>query len=116
MLPRNYRFPLRKELKRIKKSGKRTISPNFSLLTENRKDQEKPLVAIIVSSKVSKKAVSRNKIKRQMNACLRELIKDIDQNTNLVFFVKKKALLLNYIDLKKSIIELFKKSGVFKKI
>lgn len=46
----------------------------------------------IVSKKVSKKAVDRNKLKRTFSACLEDIFNDIKTGNDFVFWVKKEAL------------------------
>ncbi len=54
-------------------------------------------IGIVVSKKVEKTAVERNKIKRR----IRETIKNISfpQNKVIVFYIKKEIIKLNFLDL-----------------
>jgi len=48
--------------------------------------------AIIVSKKVDKRAVVRNRIKRLISSCLEELYKDLRPGCDMIFIVKKGAI------------------------
>jgi len=48
--------------------------------------------AIIVSKKVDKRAVVRNRIKRLISSCIEELYKDLRPGCDMIFIVKKGAI------------------------
>jgi len=69
MLPRQYRLRLTNDIKSVYKGGKRSFHPLFRLLalpTTN------PIwrATVVVSTKVSGKAVERNTVKRRLRAIL----------------------------------------------
>lgn len=64
----------------------------------------------IVSKKVSKKAVERNKIKRWLSGVTMGVQKDIKQGFDIVFFVLPEAKDKNYLEIKNSVIDIFKKT------
>ncbi len=102
MLPKSHRLKKKKEIERVFQKG-RVYRENFILFKFIENDLKKSRFCFIVSQKVSKKAVVRNKIRRWMSEATRgkikELKKEIDgifialpgiENEN--FFVVKKAI------------------------
>lgn len=73
-------------------------------------------IGFAVGLKVSKSAVKRNRIKRQMREVVRLLLKDGKLKTGfLVAFVAKKEMIgKEYGEIEKSVVEVLRKSGIFK--
>lgn len=73
-------------------------------------------IGFVVGLKVSKSAVKRNRIKRQMREVVRLLLKDGKLKTGfLVAFVAKKEMIgKEYGEIEKSVVEVLRKSGVLK--
>lgn len=70
-------------------------------------------VGFVVSKKVSKKAVVRNKIKRQLREIARPKVKSSQQQgLDIVIFVKPQAVNSDFEQIKKTAEELFKKMGI----
>lgn len=92
MFARKHRYSFKEGLPKKTKSF-----PSFTL--RYGKNQEGAVkAAVVVSKKVHKKAVIRNKIKRSL---LRALAAKIDKSrgVNLVFYIKRKALdIVNFED------------------
>lgn len=112
MLPKEYRFPLKTDLNKIKQTGKVINTPYFNLLYERQPAQKVPLFAVVSGLKVSKKAFKRNKLKRQILSGVREELTKIDKSANLIFFMKKPIIELKYQDLKKIVINSIRKTGL----
>ena len=71
MLKKQYRLTKNKDFEKVFKQSASAYAPSLGLkITVN--NLERPRFAILVSKKVSKKAVDRNKIKRQIRNILRE--------------------------------------------
>lgn len=71
MLKKQYRLNKNKDFDRVFKQGGSAYAPSLGLkITAN--GLENSRFAVLVSKKVSKKAVVRNKIKRQLRNILRE--------------------------------------------
>jgi len=87
------------EMKEIGKKGKTILSPLLSIRTM--KKDTPTTTTVVVSKKIEKKAVGRNKIKRR----IREVLKNISlpQNTAVVFYPKKRVTEVSFKELKKEV-------------
>ncbi len=83
MLPKKNRFSFKNRLPR-----QILNFPSFSVRYE--KNDEGLKVGVVVSRKVDKRAVVRNRIKRVILETVRKNL-ETDKNLNLVFYVKKQA-------------------------
>ena len=91
MLKRENRIRLRKEFAEIKNKGKILYSPLFGFLTYKENDDQKKF-GFIVSKKISKKAVDRNKIRRILSEVVRENLEKFENGTRIIFLTKKEIL------------------------
>ena len=96
-LPKAYRLKSRQDFQAVFREGIRRHSSHFTLralkptlLTEPSLDTDPPAtkIGIAISTKVSKRAVVRNKIKRQMTAALHKLLPKLVPGWRLVLIVK----------------------------
>ncbi len=81
------------------------------LCAKNR--NRKILIGISVSKKIGK-AHDRNKIKRRLKECARELIPKMNTNFNYIFVARQPALDSTYQNLQKTMTYLLEKSGKLK--
>ena len=95
----------KKDFDNIFKKGK-AIPGKFIFLKALKNNLNNNQFGIIVSTKISKKAVIRNKIKRQ----LREIIKqtDIRPGFDIVIVTKLEIINKNYQEIKNELEDLFK--------
>ena len=91
MLKKINRVSKRKEVMELRGSRIVYQSPIFGMLFLDKKDGEKKFMAV-VSKKISKKAVERNKIKRQLFEVLRLNLEKIRPGVRAGFLVRKKIL------------------------
>jgi len=77
-------------------------------------DQELSRLAIVVSTKVSRKAVLRNRLKRQLREIIRLNQKNIKPGYDIIVSVNSQALNKNYQQLEKSIGTLLAKAKLLK--
>jgi ribonuclease P protein component len=89
MLPKQHRLPLRKELKRVQKSGKLFQGRLFTLLLAKGDDRKPARFGFIISSKIHKKAVRRNRVRRLLAESIKDLLPTIRDGFDGVFLVKK---------------------------
>ena len=114
MLPKTYRLPLKTELNRLKKDGQILQGKFFGLLlSPDNLNNEISRFAVIVSNKIDKRAVKRNKIRRLINEALKSLWPKIKIGVEGVFLVKKTATKATFEEIKNEIEKLFKKAKLF---
>jgi ribonuclease P protein component len=70
-----------------------------------------PRIAVVVSKKINKSAVGRNRIKRRILAILKELITQIPIREALVFRVHSKLEQISYDELRAEITQLLSKKS-----
>ena len=91
MLKKINRLSKRSEFDEVKKTGKLKQYPLFGWLFLKKGDKEKKF-GFIISKKISKKAVDRNRIKRLMAEILRKNLDKFEEGTRGIFLVKKSML------------------------
>ena len=107
MLKRENRIRLKKEFTEIKNKGRVLYSPFFGWLTYKENDDLKKF-GFIVSKKISKKAVDRNRIRRILSEIIRKNLDKFQNGTRVVFLTKKEILGKKYDEVEKEIFKLLK--------
>lgn len=112
MLKKNYRLVKEKDFKQVFKRGKYLNSSYLSLKIGKNK---LPLsqFGFVVSTKISKKAVVRNKIKRQLKKIIQLNLKKIDQGLNMVIITHPSIRGVKYQAIETTLIDLLKKAKVY---
>jgi len=108
MLPRKNRIVKKAEFEKIKKVGRRIPSASFSAVFLKGEGKD-PKFGFVVSGKVAKKAVDRNRTKRVFSQSVRDLMGNFPEGVEVVFLLNKKALLLREPEVKKEIERFSKK-------
>ena len=111
MLPKQHRLSLRTELNRIKGKGNLFQGHLFSLLIDRYPGQPSRF-GFIISSKVHKKAVKRNRAKRLLSESIFSLLPRIKPGFSLVFLAKRKVIGDDFKEIESEIEELFIKTGI----
>ena len=101
MLPKVNRLGSKNEFELVKKKGKLFQSKSFGAIVYNREDKTPSRFGFIVSKKVSRKAVDRNKAKRKLRNVISEQLENIDYGFDLLILAKKGALSQNFEGVKK---------------
>ena len=70
-------------------------------------------VGISISKKVSKRAVVRNRIKRQLKAIVRQLLPRLESGLRMVILVRSEALTYEYGEFLQELEQLLVKAEVF---
>jgi ribonuclease P protein component len=89
MLPKENRLKGALVFDEVKKKGKMYQSEDFGLLVLERDQSSPSRFGIIVSNKVSKKAVDRNRIKRTLRKAIRENLEKTAKGFDILFLAKK---------------------------
>ncbi|MCL4385436.1 MAG: ribonuclease P protein component [Cyanobacteria bacterium] len=69
--------------------------------------------AFVISSKVSSKAVERNRLRRRAHSVIERHLQEVKNGYFLVFFFKKEALKLNFEELEKEMLKSLKQAKVY---
>lgn len=107
MLPIKHRLKKKKDFERVFKQGKNIKSKLFFikfLLTQNNYSR----VGIVVSKKISKQAVKRNKIKRQLRAVAQKEIKSFSSIMDIIIIALPPIQKAGYQEIEQSISQAFK--------
>lgn len=112
MLSKKYRFHSRGGVKYVYQKGKTIRKPNMSLVfCDNLRGFTR--VTVVVSKKVSKTAVSRNRIRRRVYEALRENFDFVPRKRDYIFVVySDKLLTMPYSELVRLLGELVQDSKV----
>ncbi|MDX2256780.1 MAG: ribonuclease P protein component [Pseudanabaenaceae cyanobacterium bins.39] len=88
MLPDQNRLRQREEFAQVYANGDRYRGTYLMLrILKIKGDSKNTKIGIVVSKKVSKLAVSRNRFKRQLRAILRQLLSQLDKQLRIVITV-----------------------------
>lgn len=114
MLPKENRLHKDQEIKDLAKSGKTFFLPEMVLKYKaNQTDDVK--VGFIVSTRVDKRAVIRNKLVRRLREAVKELLPKLRKGHSLLIIAKKRALDLDFATLKKQLDFAFTKAKLYNK-
>lgn len=109
MLSIKNRLQKEKDIKNVLKNGKSSFSKHLGVkYIQN--DLDSSRFAFIISLKISKKAVKRNRLKRQLREIIRLDLKKIKKGIDIIILTRPGILDLGYNDLKKELLSVFKKS------
>ena len=112
MLNKKYRFHSRGGVRYVYQKGKTVRTPKMSLVfAENTKGFTR--VAVVVSKKVLKSAVGRNRIRRRIYEAIRVNFEDVPKGRDYIFVVYSKELLtMPFGEIEKTLGELVAESKV----
>lgn len=89
MLAQVYSLKGENVINEILKKGRKNQSENFGVFYINKEDGSIPKFAFVISKKISKLAVNRNRIKRAMGESIRRNVSRVPTGYNFVFLAKK---------------------------
>ena len=112
MLPQKYRLSRQKDFEDIFKQ-KKSSSSQFLSLFWRFNNLGFPRLAVVVSTKISKKAVARNRLRRQLQEIIRLNFKKIKPGFDTVVVVKTGLIKREYLFIEKEFINLLKKIGLY---
>lgn len=92
MIKRDNRFRNRNDLLKVLRKGRNVRGDGFSVRT---RPSNTPRVAVVVSKKVSKLAVTRNKIRRRIFETFRPILEAQDLGQDIVVIVHDASLAKN---------------------
>jgi ribonuclease P protein component len=113
MLPQENRLKRKKEFEAVFKGGRIVRGNNFFLkFLANGTDKTK--VGFVVSKKISKKAVERNKVKRRLREAIRLKKKEIKQGFSIIIMTTPSIKGLTFKEIQKEADILLEKGGLVK--
>ncbi|MBI3337423.1 MAG: ribonuclease P protein component [Candidatus Staskawiczbacteria bacterium] len=111
MLSQINRLRKKKDFEKLFKEGK-SFKSTFLVLKAVKNNLKENRFGFIVSKKVSKKAILRNKIKRNLRDIVRQNIKDIKSGVDVVLIVLPDFGKKNFSEIKEILNNLLKKAGL----
>ena len=111
MLPKKNRLIKKKDFEKILKRGK-SFKEDFLVLKIKKNKSEEVRFGFIVSKKVSKKAVLRNKIKRRLREVAKIKMKEIKKGIDIVLIALSGIKTKDFWEIKEAIEKLFKKAKI----
>ena len=106
------RLSREKDFKKINSRGKSFFSSLFRLRVLDNHSQRSRF-SVVITTKVSKKATVRNRLKRQVKEIVRLNSAKLKQGRDFIIMVNSPALGKSYQDLEKDLLNLFIKSKLF---
>jgi ribonuclease P protein component len=118
MLSARYRLRRRQAFDQIYQQGRRQSGSVLSITClprpEGSSSSQSSQLAVVVSKKVSRHAVGRNRIKRRLRAVIREVLPDLEPGYWIIISARPSCADRSYPDLKVELQRLLKKAGVLK--
>ncbi len=105
MLPKKHRIN-KKTFEEILKKGK-NFSSDCLYIKMLPIPEKHSIFAFVVSSKVARKAVDRNKIKRRARHIIKKMLPKIEKGLGVIIFLKKGAEKMTFSELEKEINDIF---------
>lgn len=108
MLPARNRLRKRRDFERVFNS-KSSFSGRFFRLIYSKSDLSFSRLGVVVSSKVSKKAVIRNKIRRRVYVFIKPYIKIINPPLDMAMIISKTAVEADIKEFKDDVVRVLEK-------
>lgn len=100
MLPKKFRLHADKDIKNLVRGGKTFFLPQLTLKYQYN-NQNLLRLGFVVSTKVDKRAVVRNKTKRRMREAIRPELTKIKAGVDILFIAKKSCAELTLLEMQK---------------
>lgn len=115
MLPKNHRLRKNKDFERVFEKGQSRGTKWLWLKKVKTEPQQPVRIGIVMPSKHFKKAVTRNKLKRQIRELLRKKLSDLKSGFDVVVLGKPGLEQKTFEQKRKILGRLLKKGKLFKK-
>jgi ribonuclease P protein component len=115
MLPRINRIKKKNDFEKIFKKGA-SFRDNFLILKILSNNLKVNRFASVISQKVSKKAVVRNKIRRRITAVIKTKITILKNGLDFVFIILPGFEKKDFLEIKKTIESVFEKAKITKNV
>ncbi|MFH1077672.1 MAG: ribonuclease P protein component [Patescibacteria group bacterium] len=107
MLERKHRLTASRDFGKLSTQGRSVFGPYATMRIRRCGDEAK--IAFITSTKIWKKAVDRNRIKRRFRAVCRNLLSETPKNLHILFILKPDALGATHQELTEEVRRLYAK-------
>lgn len=114
MLPQRNRLKKNRDFKKLFEKGK-SSKEDFLYLKVKKNNLESSRFAFVVSKKISKKAVIRNKIKRRLRELVKIKLTQIKKGLDIIIVVTPGFEVSDFLELEEIINNLFNKAGILDK-
>ncbi len=114
MIPRPYRLKLKKDFQALKKYPPLHLSPLFSLQWRRNPASSTARIGFIVTKRTAKKAVTRNQMRRLLQAALYPLLPQLPKEVDIVIIAKHKLEDATYKDVEGEIKRVFQKIHLYR--
>jgi len=111
MLPRKYKLKKDNDFKKVFNKGKH-YQKDFIKIKFLKNDLEINRFGLVIGLKISKKAVQRNKIKRQLEEVIQSELEQMKKGVDIIILVQPEIIEKEYQEIREALIELFKKSKI----
>jgi len=112
MVPKKNRLQKKTEIVRVFKKGK-GFKEDFLILKLVKNNLEKSRFSFIISQKVSKKATTRNKIKRRLSEIVRLKLKKIKKGIDVILIACPGLEEKDFWEIEKSLDKLFLRANLY---
>ena len=102
------------ELVLVKEEGEMRQGRWFGVLLRRGSSKETPKFGLVVSSKVSKRAVERNKIKRKLREAVRRVLPEVARGMQAVVLGGKRVLEVSVVELTEEMKRVLTREGAIK--
>ena len=117
MIPSPFRFHGHNSLRYVYTNGKAVRSQSLTIKCVQNTHRSKPRFSVVVSKKVLKSAVGRNRIRRRMYEYLRTHIEKLNDTYDIVVITTSSELKdISYSELSGQLDTLLEKAGVYKTV
>jgi ribonuclease P protein component len=111
MLLKENRLKKKKDFSAVFKQGK-TFKEKFLILRIRKNNQKNFRAGFVVSQKISKKAVVRNKVKRRLRQAVRTKTGEIKKGVDIVLITLPGIEEKNFLEIKEAVDKIFKKAKI----
>jgi len=113
MLSEKNRLKKEKDFQKVIQKGKKA-GEDFLILRSLRNKLKRTRIGFVVSRKIAKKAVLRNKIKRRLREAVRPNLAKVKSGYDLIFFTKKGIEGKDFWQIKEAVSKLLQRAKLLK--
>lgn len=105
-----------RDFRHLYRKGIANGNRDLSVKLLEKPDQEITRFAFVISNKTEKKAVARNRSKRQLREIIRHTLSRIRPGYDVAITIKRSFSLLTHEQQERTVMDLLKKSGLLRKV